>query len=175
MKILKYLLMGLGGLIVLALLIAAFMPSDYAIQRSIQINVPDSTVFRFAADHNNRKVWDPWLEMEPSAMVKVSGTPGQPGYSWHWEGETIGKGVMKTVALQPFSMIRSEIYFGEAQEPGIVNWEFSPAENGTLVTWGIHGSLGYPVERLMGPIMDSMLGDSFEKGLSNLKSVLESR
>lgn len=175
MKILKYLLMGLGGLIVLVLIIAAFMPSEYAIQRSIQINVPDSTVYMFTADHNNRRSWDPWLETEPSATTKVSGTPGQPGYSWHWEGVKIGKGVMKTVALQPFSMIRSEIYFGESQEPGKVNWEFSPAENGTLVTWGIHGSLGYPLERLMGPFMDSLLGDSFERGLSKLKSVLENQ
>ena len=175
MKYLKYLLIGLGSIIVIVLIISAFMPSEYALQRSVQINLPDSTVFRFTADHNNRKLWDPWLEMEPSAVVKVTGTPGQSGYTWQWEGKTIGNGLMKTVALHPYSMIRSEIYFGGSEEPGIINWEFTPAENGTLVSWSIKGPLGYPLERLMGPLMDSMIGDSFEKGLSNLKSVLESR
>jgi hypothetical protein len=41
------------------------------------------------------------------------------------------------------------------------------------VTWTIKGNLGYPVERVFGLFMESMLGPTCEKGLANLKKVSE--
>ena len=41
------------------------------------------------------------------------------------------------------------------------------------MTWMIEGHLGYPVERVFGLFMESMLGPTFEKGLANLKKVSE--
>ena len=39
----------------------------------------------------------------------------------------------------------------------------------------IAGNLGYPVERVFGLFMESMLGPTFEKGLANLKRVSEAQ
>jgi hypothetical protein len=43
------------------------------------------------------------------------------------------------------------------------------------VTWTIKGHLGYPVEKVFGLFMESILGPTCEKGLANLKRVSEAQ
>ncbi len=47
---------------------------------------------------------------------------------------------------------------------------FEPAGQATKVTWTDQGSLGHsPLQRLMGPMMDSMMGKTFEASLGKFK------
>jgi hypothetical protein len=46
----------------------------------------------------------------------------------------------------------------------------------TTVTWSNGGKLGLsPVNRYFGLLMDRMMGPDFEKGLSNLKRIVEAK
>jgi hypothetical protein len=75
-----------------------------------------------------------------------------------------------------YQSIRSKMV-SVAPQPWIAsdNWRFEPTASGTKVTWTIEGSLGYPVERVFGLFMESMLGPTCEKGLANLKKVSEAQ
>ena len=175
MKFLKYVFYGIGGLIILILLVALFLPAEYNVQRSITIAASDSAVYAFTSDFNHRKSWDPWIAQEPTAKVTVSGPAGQVGSKWAWQGEQIGSGSMIITELNSARSIKSEIYFGEETQPGYVTWQFTPENGSTQVTWGIRGELDYPVGRIMGLLIGGFVGQSFETGLSNLKEVIEAQ
>jgi hypothetical protein len=52
-------------------------------------------------------------------------------------------------------------------------WELE-SENGAIkLTWGSGAELGYPPERYFAGMIESMIGESFEKGLNNIKKIAE--
>lgn len=174
MQILKKILFVLIGVIVLLLVVAIFLPSEYNVSRSIQINQPDSVVFEKVVNFNYRKSWDPWISMEPDAKITISGPAGEPGSTWSWEGKETGKGRMTIMKVEENRLVQSKLEFLEPQTgESDVTWEFEPVEGGTMVTWQFSGTADYPVGRYFGLVMDIMVGGDFERGLNNLKRVCE--
>ncbi len=176
MKVLKIIGMIVGGLVALFLIVAAILPSSYRLERSIEIDEPVEAVYALVANLPNWPQWDPFTEQEPTAKSIFSGEAGTVGSKWNWEGEKIGTGSLTIEEIVPNQSIRSKLV-SVAPQPmeAIDNWRFEPATNGTKVTWMIEGNLGYPVERIFGLFMESMLGPTFEKGLANLKRVSEAQ
>jgi len=174
MKVLKTLLLSIAGLIAVLLLIAIFLPSDYRIERSIEISQPVPVVFDQVADFNHWLAWNPWTDTEPTARNTISGAPKTVGSSWAWEGEELGKGSLTINEIIPNQAIRSTLRFIEPQQMvARDSWSFVPAGTGTKVIWANEGKLSYPMERYVGLFMDSILGSDYEKGLAKLKRVAE--
>jgi len=175
MKFLKWLGISLISLIALLLIIALFLPSNFHVERSIEIDKPVNAIFETAVDMNLRAKWDPWLEMEPSAEISVQMTPEIIGSGYTWKGEIIGEGKITILEFIPNELIKSKIEFIEPQSmESDVIWSFIETDNGTLITWAFEGSLSYPIEKWSGLFMDKFMGPQFEKGLSNFKKLVES-
>ena len=45
--------------------------------------------------------------------------------------------------------------------------------DGFKVSWGNGGELSYPMERYFAWMIESMVDESFDKGLANIKSICE--
>lgn len=167
MKILKYIGIGLGGLIVFLLILPALLSSKCVITRSQVIkNSPDST-FNYISNLNNFTQWSPFLEREPSAKVTVEGTGVGTKYSW--AGEKVGKGSMTIVGMQPNKQVDIKLEFTDPfQAVSSVNWVTEPADSGTKISWVYTWDNIPYFKRLFTIGMDGMLGKDFEKGLSNL-------
>ena len=75
------------GLIIALLLIAAVLPGVYNIEKTIIIKKPTSDVMKQVGNFNNYSLWNPWLQMEPSASKIITGPPGTPGHSYAWQGK----------------------------------------------------------------------------------------
>jgi len=176
MKVLKIIGMIAGGLVALFLIVAAILPSSYRVERSIEINKPAEVVYPLVANLPSWPKWDPFTEQEPGAKSTFSGVAGTVGSRWDWEGEVIGTGSLTVEEIVPNQSLRSKMV-SVAPQPWAAtdNWRFEPTASGTKVTWMIEGNLGYPVERVFGLFMESMLGPTFEKGLTNLKKVSEAQ
>jgi len=174
MKILKIIGMIVGGLVALFLVVAAVLPSSYRVERAIEINRPAAVIYPLVANLPNWPKWDPFTEQEPAAKSTFTGEAGTVGSKWNWEGKVIGTGSLTVEEIVPNQSIRSKMV-SVAPQPWAAtdNWKFEPTAAGTKVTWMIEGDLGYPVERVFGLFMESMLGPTFEKGLANLKKVSE--
>ena len=56
MKILKNLLIIIVAIIALLLIVAVFLPSEYRVERSVEINKPAEEVYNYVADFNNFSV-----------------------------------------------------------------------------------------------------------------------
>lgn len=175
MKFLKWLGISLLSLIALLLIIALFLPSNFHVERSVEIDKPLNIIFKTAVDMNQRAKWDPWLEMEPNAEINVQMTPKIIGSGYTWKGEIIGEGKITIQEFIPNELIKSKIEFIEPQSmESDVIWSFNEADNGTIITWAFEGTLSYPIEKWSGLFMDKFMGPQFEKGLNNFKNLVES-
>jgi hypothetical protein len=163
----------IAGLIVLLLVIAAALPSNYRVERSVEIHKPADVIYALVVNLPNWPKWDPFTEKNPAMKSKFNGEPGAIGSKWEWEGgEETGRMTVEEVIAN--RSIRSKLEFFSPQAMvASDNWDFTPTANGTKVTWAVGGDLDYPIGRLFGLFMDSMLGPTFEKGLANLKTVSE--
>ena len=174
MKLFKKILAGIFAVVVLFLMVALFLPSTYHVERSVVIRQPVEKVYTQVSNLNYWADWNPWTKMDPTVENTITGSGHEIGSVWSWEGEEVGVGSLTIQELEPNRFIQSRLAF---QEPQMFEsddiWTFEPVDEGTRVTWINEGKLRYPVDRLFGLFMDSMLGKDFEQGLSNLKQVTE--
>jgi len=162
------------GLVIGVLLVAAFLPSRYNIEKTTVIRKPISVVMNKVGDLNYYASWNPWQQMDPGATKDVSGTPGTISHQYSWHGKKIGVG-----SLTIKNIDETHIYFDlEFLKPwkshAKDDWSFeNHGGSETKVTWHNSGDLPWPMARLMGPIISKNLNHQFEKGLNNLKNMVE--
>ena len=174
MKILKGLFLAILGIIALILIIAIFLPSEYEVERSIEINKPVGLVYGYVSDFNNFRDWNPWSPMEVGHSFEVIGDSGSVGQKYSWEGKIIGSGNMVFTEFQNNQIVRLDINFlSPEQGMGVVDWIFEGNNVNTKVTWKLVGEAGYPMGRYFGLMMDEFLGKNFEDGVKKLKENCE--
>lgn len=175
MKILKWIIIVVVALVAFVLIVPIFLPSHYSVERTTVINVDQDAAFSYVVDLRNWEEWIPWMQMDPTAKVMITGTPNDVGGLLRWEGEEIGRGEYKLSKIEEPAHFEAELTFLDPQEmKSLDSWNFEDIGNGqTKVTWELSGDLDYPIDRFLGLFMDSMLGEDFENGLNNLKSNLE--
>ncbi|HEY1062817.1 MAG TPA: SRPBCC family protein [Daejeonella sp.] len=167
------------GIIVIVLAAIYFiggrlLPKSYSFQRSILIKAADSVVYMNVADMNNFHKWNPWLKMEPTAKIKISGTSAEPGNIWEWEGEELGSGSMELVKVNPYTSLDYELKFRQPHENSATsNFSFEKTSDGIKVTWSLSGESKTLPDRWMGLGMDMMMDKPFTSGLESLKELSE--
>ncbi|MBY0425218.1 MAG: SRPBCC family protein [Cytophagales bacterium] len=176
MKILKIVGISLGVVIGIFLLVAAFLPTEYTVSRSTEIAKPADSVYAVVSDFTTFTSWSPWAEMEPTAVVTLSGPLKEVGSKYAWVGTTTGQGSMTISALEPGKSITQDLAFlVPFESKSTVYWSFEPTATGTKTTWTIKGPNPYPVGRIMGLMMDGMMGKDFDRGLVKLKALVEAK
>lgn len=162
------------GLVLAVLLIGAVMPSRYNVEKTILIDRSVSQVMDKVGDLNHFASWNPWQQMDPSATKTITGAPKTINHRYSWHGKKIGIG-----SLTINSIGNNHIYFDlEFLKPwkshANDNWMFEQnGDSKTKVTWHNSGNLPWPIARLMGPLINKNLNHQFEKGLNNLKEMVE--
>jgi len=176
MKILKGILIAVAVLVLIIVIIPAFVDSEYRVERSITVNAPVEKTFMIAKNYEYYVEWNPWSQMEPSAYDEMSGTPGEVGSKWSWEGDTVGVGSLTLVSFEPYSRIESRLEFvSPYQSVARDLWTFEEVDSTTTeVTWAIEGESPSYMMRYMNLGMEGMLGPQFEQGLQNFKQLVES-
>lgn len=177
MKIIRGVALVLAGVMILALIAAAFMPETLRVERSIVINRPVDEVFDQVADLSNWLAWNPWSELDPEAVNEISTPSRGRGAQWNWEGDKIGKGHLVQEEIEEDKMVRFTLAFEEPmQSTGTDLWQFDTLDsNTTRVTWVDEMALDYPVGRLSALFIGPAMEEQFDKGLMNLKRLLESQ
>jgi len=173
---LKKALYVLIAVVAVFLVVAAFLPATYSVERSIVIAKPPAVVFQQVSDFKQWLKWSPWPEMEPTAKHTISGPVGAVGMSWTWEGkEQIGVGSLTIHRIEKDRSLHSKLVIQEPMASEADDYmTLEPTENGTKLTWANKGSLPYPIGRYFGLGIEGMLGPQYEKGLEKLKKACES-
>ena len=151
-----------------------FLPSDFAVERSIVVDAPADRVFNLVVDPREWKRWTVWNRRDPQMEITYSGPPFGQGARWAWKSKSEGSGVMTFTRVVPNERLGYELSFpdfGTKSEGDII---LVPAGKGTRVTWTNQGDMGRnPLKRYLAVSMDRLVGPDFEAGLANLKQLAE--
>ncbi|MCU0825607.1 MAG: SRPBCC family protein [Leptospira sp.] len=171
---LKKILYGLVGFFVLILILSAFLPAQYHVERSITVNATPDKVYPYLGNFAEWEKWSIWATLDPNQKLTVTGEPGKPGHKQAWDGSINGKGSMTIDSAESNVYVKMNLVFDEPQPMVATSKiELKASGNQTTVIWHNEGALDYPIGRIFGLFLDSMLGKDFEAGLSKLKEVVE--
>jgi len=175
MKILKYLVIGLVSLVVLVFIVSMFFSSKIHAERSVTINAPVDVVFAQVNTLKNWPKWDPWMSKDPNAENTYEGPESGVGSIHKWKSKVreVGSGAMTLTSSVPNESLDFKLEF-EGRGSSMAGFKFKADGPNTMVTWSLDMDAGMnPIMRIMGSMMDKMIGPDFEKGLNNLKELCE--
>ena len=174
MKKILIVLFVLVGLVVVVGLVA---PKDFHVEREVIINKPKDVVFfqlKYVKNHNQ---WSPWVKKDPNIVQEYKGTDGTVGFISSWSGnDQVGVGEQEITRIVEGEKIEFELRFKKPMEDTSQAYLIteSVGENQTKVRWGMTGKSPFPgnvVCLLMN--MKDKIGQEFQNGLNDLKSILE--
>ena len=176
MKILKTILSAIIVLIVVLVVVGLFLPTSYTVERSIVIDASPSQIHKYVGDLNNWDSWSPWKQEDPTIVVTHGEKTQGIGASQSWVGES-GDGALVFTKDSPSEGIEYDLVFDDGTYVCQGAMTYNPLEDGeTKVTWIMSGDMGTPVVGgYFVLMMDSMVGEMFNKGLSNLKNTVEAQ
>ena len=169
-KILVVLAVVLLGLVVFA----ATRPSEFRVMRSALVGAPPDAVFPHVNDLHNWEAWSPWAKLDPEAKTTYEGPASGVGAAFSWAGNhNVGEGKMTITESQPNDRVRFRLDFLKPfKGTNLAEFTFQPERAQTKVTWAMSGHYGF-IPKLMSLFIncDKMMGDQFEKGLTDLNKV----
>lgn len=177
MKILKFLLGIILGVLAVALIAAIFIDKKYQVEREVVINKPRQEVFDYVKYLKNQNNYSYWASLDSNMQKTFTGTDATVGFISAWKGnKDVGQGEQEIKKIEEGKRIDYELRFKEPWEStgnSYMTTEDAGA-NATKVKWVMHGNSNYPMN-IMNPFMGSMIGNDLQTGLDNLKKLMESK
>lgn len=169
-------------LIVVAILVIAFVvivalrPSEFRVTRSTTISAPPPAVFAQVNDFHKWEAWNPWGKIDPAMKQAYEGAPAGTGAIYTWRGnKEVGEGRMAVTESRPSDLIRIKLeFFKPFRATNTAEFTFKPERHQTAVTWTMTGENNFIAKAVhLFMNMDKMVGGQFEKGLAQMKVVVE--
>lgn len=175
MRLLKALLWFIGGLALVFIGGSFLLPSSVRFERSILIDRAPSLVFPILNSWQRFNEWSPWAAIDPNATYEYSGPTSGVGAKMRWSGnEAVGQGGQEILLSQPDTALDVQLDFGDMGQP-LTTWRLSPEGEGTRAIWSFEAKFGAdPVQRWFGLLTERFVGPDYERGLSQLKTLVES-
>lgn len=177
MKFLKWLLIIIAVLAVVLVVVGFILPQQRHVERSITIAAMKDTVFNQVNNLQNFNNWSPWSDIDPNTSYSYTGPQSGVGATMVWDSQMkeVGSGTYKIIESNYPNLVKYEIKFGQEQVPAFSS--FTLEEVGieqTRVTWSFDIDYGNNlIGRYLGLMMDGAVGQQYQKGLENLKDVVE--
>ncbi len=163
--------------IVAALLIyGALSPADFSVVRATDFNATAAKVFENINDFHKWSAWSPWEKMDPNLQRSFSGTSSGVGAKYAWVGnKKVGEGNMEITQSDANRSMQLDLHFLKPfQADNVTEFTLAPNGNKTNLKWEMRGKRPF-MFRVMGLFMsmDKIVGGDFEKGLANLREIVE--
>ncbi|MBS1549534.1 MAG: SRPBCC family protein [Bacteroidetes bacterium] len=180
MKITKKIVLILIGFVAVFLIIALFLKKEYSVTRTVVIDKPNAEVFQFLKFLKNQDQFSVWNQMDPTMKKSYHGIDGTVGFVAAWEStnEQVGKGEQEIIELLENTSIKTKLRFKtpfEAENEALFRTE-NLGTKSTKVSWSFQGSYPYPMNMMqLFFSMEDAVGSDLQKGLDNLKLILEKK
>ena len=173
---LKIALIALAVIVAVLLVVVAMQPADFRVARSATMSAPAQAVFTQVDDLRRWEAWNPWQKKDPAMKLTFAGPPAGPGASYSWAGNNeVGEGRLTITESRPNDLVLIKLEFLKPfTATNTATFTFKPAGNQTAVTWSMEGRKNFLAKALhLVMNMDKMVGGEFEKGLADMKAVVE--
>jgi uncharacterized protein YndB with AHSA1/START domain len=181
LRIKMYILWGVGllaGGIAIALIVLAFLPKTFTVQREVTIDRPANEVFDYLKDLRNQSEFSMWSQLDPRMDKTFRGTGGTVGsvYAWSSNERNVGIGELEVKALEENRRIELEIRFTKpfvSTDPTVIELE-SIDTGRTRIMQTYYGKMPYPMNALC-PVISKSIGDGMDSTFKNLRRVLDNK
>jgi effector-binding domain-containing protein len=171
----KKILLSLVVLLIAAAAVGLMLPRHARVERSVVINRPASLIFATVNSFQLFPNWSPWQDLDPNMHQSAQGPRDGVGAKLVWSGnDKVGSGTQLITDAVPDRSVASDLDLGGM---GVAKSLLTLTADGpgTRVTWTLDIDMGAnPIGHYVGLTMDRMIGPDFARGLSNLKTLLES-
>lgn len=146
------------------------------IEKSVEINKNSAMVFDYLKITGNQDYFSVWNMTDPNMKKHYQGKDGTIGFIYRWDStiKNVGAGEQEITGIEEGKSIEYSVrFFRPMQNIAKINFQITRvAENNTVVNWIFDSPSKFPMS-LLSPIFKKMLGKDLEKGLTNLKKILE--
>ena len=173
----KVILISLAAIVVVLAVVVAMQPADFRVERSAMMSAPPQAVFVQVDDLRKWEAWNPWQKIDPAMKMTYAGPPSGPGASYAWAGNNhVGERRLTITESRPNDLVRIKLEFMKPlAATNTATFTFKPQGNQTAVTWSMEGRNNFLAKAInLFMNMDRMVGSQFEKGLADMKKVVES-
>lgn len=170
-------------LIALLLVVTAFIvvvslqPADFRVTRSIVIDAAPAAVFDNVDDLHAWKAWSPWAKIDPAMKETFEGPARGRGAVYAWAGnKNVGEGRMTVTQSRPSDYVEINLEFIKPfAATNTTEFTFKNDAGRTNVAWSMYGKNNFMSKAVcLFMDMDKMVGADFEKGLAQMKALVES-
>ncbi|MBI5324649.1 MAG: SRPBCC family protein [Ignavibacteriae bacterium] len=178
MKIVKTLALIFAALVISFFLYSFFLPSDYTVNRKISIYSKNDIVFAYINNLHSWEDWSDWTVKQDSTLrIYYKGPVSGRGAIQLWNSNRMGKGSIEiTKSITPNEV---EYLMKIDKEDYISKGKFNLKQTflGTEINWTIKGEVSWnPIAKIFSYFyMDKFMGPDLERGLKNLKKLIENR
>lgn len=163
-------------ILIVAFLAGAYvLPSQVSVSRDIVINAPAAKIFPHMNDLRKFQAWSPWGSIDSEMKLVYSGAEVGKGQiaAWSSTNPNVGTGMQEITESVVNKRVATKLDFGDMGK-ATASWDLTSAGEGTKVTWSFQTDLGTnPMMRWMGLLFDGWIGKDYEKGLKDLKKIVE--
>ncbi len=177
MRLIKWIFGLLLVLIVAFVAIGFLLPREVAVSRTIEINAPAEEIFPWVSNPRASEAWSPWLSIDPDVKVTYGDIESGEGATMTWQSDDqqVGSGSLEHIESVENEKIVTALDFGE-MGGATATMVLKELGANTEVTWGFTTDMGAgPVGRWMGLMMDRWVGGDYQRGLNNLKKLVENQ
>jgi len=170
-------ILTLSLVVIVGLLVVIAMQSeDMKVTRSAMIQASSDKVFAQVNDFHNWDAWSPWAKLDPNMKTTYSGAPSGVGSSYAWTGnDEVGEGKMTITKSQPDQILIDLDFIKPFAAKNLTTFDLKPEGLSTNVTWTMTGKKNFLMKGFCLVMdMDKLVGADFEKGLAQMKTVVES-
>ncbi len=173
MKVLKWMGIIFGVLLVLFVGVGLLLSKKYEVSRSVTVAADKARVHTFVDDLEKWPLWEPWREMDATIKVTLGPKTSGVGARQSWSGNS-GDGSLTFMSSSPEKGIAYDLHFEKGKYKCVGSMRYESQGDKTKVTWAMVGENPIPVVGgYMAVLMDSMVGPMFENGLNKLKAEAE--
>jgi uncharacterized protein YndB with AHSA1/START domain len=169
-------ILALVFIVILFAIVIAGRPDEFAVSRRTKISAPPEQVFPHVNELRRWEAWNPWGELDPDCKITYAGPAAGVGASYGWSGNTkVGAGRSTITESKPNEFVRFRLEFLKPMAAtNTAEFTFQPEGGQTVVTWTMSGKCNL-ASKVFGLLVncDKMIGGQFEKGLAQMKSLVE--
>ncbi len=176
MKILKFLALGLLLLVIVVGLVGMVLPDARHVERQITIDAPAAKVFPYVNNLKKFNQWSPWVKVEPVTQYIFDGPESGVGATMKWtsDNKTVSGGSQEIVESELNSQVKTLLKFGK-NDLSMATFTLSESAGKTTVLWEFDINFSTTIARYFGMMMDEWVGDTYEQGLTQLKTLVEAQ
>lgn len=183
MSIIAIILIGVGLILVMALLYLASLPGKFTVEESVFIAAPKKKVFAEVINFRSWREWSPWVLHEPTTKITYSRKLKEVGGNYSWDGKYIGAGTLTHAEIKGEDYIKQNLTFSRPMKStAVTEWKLKETtkkvgkkeQKGTEVKWILHSSMPFFL-RFLTPFIKKGIALDYRLGLLLLAQNLDAK